>query len=643
MSSFQVLSEPGQGARGQDTRTRAWVVVAHGVSLAMAAALLRVESSLASTSGSMLARTVAVAGVAGAVLVFEATLFLLLGRIAPKRWQGVAATVHAAAFMWLLVDHQYFLATGGRLSAEQAFVALKHFSAATGVAAEGLDRRLPWRMAQAAACLAFGTLVASRRPWMPSVARPMAFRAVAPLAGAALWLGPTAFPAGAADRKAQAERAAAGFGELGAEDYRYEAPRILGVDVARRPNVVLVLLESTRASATGPYQDGKEPSDTPELDAIAAEGIVFDTAYTSVTHTSKALVGVVCGAYPRLEVAVKENEPGGNTLSCLPRLLEELGYRSRFMQSARGDFEDFPSLVANMGFGSAVMREQLGGRGFRRAGYFGMDEFALLDPALDWIRSGEEPFFLTVLTSVAHYPYHTPGVEPLEGRENALANYRRAIRHVDEFLGRFVREVEATAMGETLFVITADHGEAFAEHRVRQHDRVPYEEGTRVPLVLKGPSWLGEPRREGGLRQHFDVLPTVLDALGAEWMGRVPGTSLLDQRGHDVVATSCLETRMCMGIRAGDLKFVYRYGQRPTEVYDLAHDPLEKHDLARSFPKALVRKVEARADALTDAVERYWESAPPPAEPIRAARQAPRSFPGREIVAPVSLQDVDAP
>jgi len=643
VSSFQVLSEPGHGARRRDTRARAWVVVAHGIPLAIAAALLKVESSLASTSGSMLARTFAVAGAVGAVVLVEATLFLLLGRIAPKRWRGVAVAVHAAAFVWLLVDHQYFLATGGRLSAEQAFEALKQFGMATGVAAEGLDQRLPWRLAQAAACLAFGVLVASRPPWLPSVGRPMAFRAAAPLAGAALWLGPSAFPVDAADRKAQAERAAAGFGALGEEDYRYEAPNILGVDVTRRPNLVLVLLESTRASATGPYQEGKEPSDTPELDAIAAQGIVFDAAYTSVTHTSKALVGLVCGAYPRLEVAVKENEPGGNTLVCLPRLLEELGYRSRFMQSARGDFEDFPSLVANMGFGSAVTREQLDGRGFRRAGYFGMDEFALLDPALDWIRSGDEPFFLTVLTSVAHYPYHTPGVEPLEGRENALANYRRAIRHVDEFLGKFVREVEATANGETLFVITADHGEAFAEHRVRQHDRVPYEEGTRVPLVVKGPSWLGEPRRAGGLRQHFDVLPTVLDVLGAEWLGRVPGTSLLEQEGHDVVATSCLETRMCMGIRAGDLKFVYRYGQRPTEVYDLAHDPLEKHDLARSFPKALLRKVEARADALTDAVERYWESAPPSEEPARAARSAPRSFPGRDDVTPASLQALDTP
>ena len=629
--------------RTPDGRLRAWVVIVHGLALAIAAALLRLETSAVTTSGAPLARAADVAGAVGAVAVFEAALLLVLGRFAPRRWRLALAAVHALALAWLLVDHQYFLETGVRVSFEQAWVAAKELGTATGVAATALDRRLPWRLGQAAACFGFAVLVASRRPWMPSVGRPMVLRAGMPLAGAALWLGPSALPLDAADLKAQAERAAAGFSTLGAEDYRYDAPRITGARTTRRPNVVLVVLESTRASSTGPYRAGHEPSDTPFLDAIAAQGVVFDTAYTSVTHTSKAMVGLVCGAYPRLEVAVKENEPGGNTLTCLPELLRDLGYRTRFMQSARGDFENFPGLVENMGFDSWMMREQLGGRRYRRVGYFGMDEFALLDPALAWIRSGDEPFFLTVLTSVAHHPYETPGVKPLEGRENALANYHRAIRHVDDFLGTFVRKVEEAASGETLFVITADHGQAFGEHKVRVHDRVPYEEGTRVPLVMKGPEWLGEPRRVGGLRQHFDVLPTVLEILGAEWEGLVPGTSLFDPKGHDVVATSCQETRMCMGVRAGDLKFVYRYGQSPTEVYDLAHDPLEKRNLARSFPKALLSKVEARADALTDAVERYWESESTTEDAPRAARPRQWRNPGREIGAPVSLQAVDAP
>ncbi|MFO3797271.1 MAG: sulfatase-like hydrolase/transferase, partial [Anaerolineales bacterium] len=119
----------------------------------------------------------------------------------------------------------------------------------------------------------------------------------------------------------------------------YSSPEYVSQEGAR-PNVVLIVLESVRFSVTSPYStDEHFGAITPNLSKIAAEGVVVDRAYTTVPHTSKALVGIFCGQFPRRELAIREAEPDGLPFNCLPRIMSRAGYQTAYFQSADGTYE----------------------------------------------------------------------------------------------------------------------------------------------------------------------------------------------------------------------------------------------------------------------------------------------------------------
>ena len=117
---------------------------------------------------------------------------------------------------------------------------------------------------------------------------------------------------------------------------------------AKRRNVVIILLESTRARSVSVYNPALPT--TPHLVELAKKSIVAERAYAVVPHTSKALVATLCGIEPRLHVSITEARADGIPGKCLPRLLGEYGYRSAFIQPATQRFENRRGIVENMGY-----------------------------------------------------------------------------------------------------------------------------------------------------------------------------------------------------------------------------------------------------------------------------------------------------
>ena len=101
-----------------------------------------------------------------------------------------------------------------------------------------------------------------------------------------------------------------------------------------------------------------------------------------------------------------------------------------------------------------------------------------------------------------------------------------------------------------------------------------------MPLILHGPM-LGAPRVVGGLRQHLDIMPTVLDIAGVRISGKLPGTSLLgDPVGHSEVIAACFYSDYCLNHVAADGgKVLFFHGKRSLEMYDLNADPGERSNL----------------------------------------------------------------
>jgi arylsulfatase A-like enzyme len=374
-----------------------------------------------------------------------------------------------------------------------------------------------------------------------------------------------------------------------------------------RRNVVIVILESTRARSTTPYNEDLDT--TLFLDALSKESLMFERAYAVVPHTSKALVASLCGVPPPLDTAKTESEPGIIPARCLPDLLKERGYSTVFFQSATEDFERRPQLVDNMGFEDFFATEDMSKEGFEETNYFGYEDNIMLAPSREWLEeNGDEPFLATYLTATGHHQYVVPhryGKKRFVEDEE-LNRYLNTMRYQDYFLmNLFAQYADLGLYKDTTFIIFGDHGEGFDEHGLKQHDNTIYDEGLHIPFVIyQAGRWEGGEWIEPAVNE-LDVLPTVADLLGYRIDGGTyPGASMLDPPEHRTLMASCYHVRTCLASIKDDKKYIYNYGNKADEYFDLSEDPQERHNIIEGQSEEKIEALrgdllrwEARVDA----------------------------------------------
>ena len=347
-------------------------------------------------------------------------------------------------------------------------------------------------------------------------------------------------------------------------------------------NVVMVFLESTRARSTTPYN--KDLKTTPFLDELAKESLVAENAYAVVPHTSKALVAGNCGVAPPLDTRNTEAEQKAIPARCLPDLLGEQNYRTAFFQSATEEFERRDQLVDNFGYDDFFPIEKMDEEGFEEVNYFGREDDVMLEPSEKWLKKDkEQPFLATYLTVTAHHDYTVPdryGEKQFSENEE-LNDYLNTVRYQDRFLENLFDQYKKLGLYEdTVFVISGDHGEGFGEHGLRQHDNVIYNEGLRVPLIVHDPRKSQDAGKVDAPVNALDILPTVTGLLGYNIEGGTyPGASVTaPPEGRDLMA-SCYQEHRCLASIKGSKKYIYYYGNKRAEYFDLSKDPLEKRNL----------------------------------------------------------------
>ena len=354
------------------------------------------------------------------------------------------------------------------------------------------------------------------------------------------------------------------------------------LDTQRR-NVVMVFLESTRARSTTPYHEELET--TPFLDELSEKSLMAERAYAVVPHTSKALVASHCGFEPPLDTKKTESEPDILPAKCLPELLKEQGYQSKFFQSATKTFERRTQLVSNLGYDTFIATEGMNKRGFQRANYFGYEDDIMLGPSREWLEENadEGPFMAGYLTVTPHHNYVVPvryGKKTFS-KDETLNKYLNTIRYQDFFLKNLFAQYKALGLyDDTIFIILGDHGEGFGEHYdLKQHDNTIYEEGLHIPFFIHDPR-----RPEGGRIEtpvnQLDILPTVADLLGYRiGGGDYPGTSIFSASEDRTLMASCYHEQTCLASIKNGKKYIYSYGNRGEEYYDLTKDPDERNNL----------------------------------------------------------------
>ncbi len=603
MPKASAQSEHNQAAR------LGTILLVHTVLLALFLVQMRLEKlDWRGVDLTLLQAFQVVAGDVGLLLLVETPWFFTIrSRWGQRLWLWLSFYFLSQLPLYVLsiTGHRYFAETGVIQQGSMVLYMLREFAAAAEVLKAGIDSLLFRLIGVALAIWAVVIVVAWCR-----VALAFAGHLAASLGflvcGAALLFVPAKPPPGAAlfggnwltDLLPHPARTAYQQQEVPTW-VRYSEPRINTMawrisqaeTSASPPHVLLVVIESGRRDLFAAY--GGTAQITPRLDELTRDAARVTDAYVAVSHTSKALVAMHCGMYPTFTMAIPETRPGGVHMGCLPRLLGALGYDSMFFQAA-GNFERRATLLQNLGYRDIfVPTPQTAGTTPRR-GYLGWDEEVLVEPLLEHLRSRKEPTLSTLLTLSTHHPYLIQGSMPREP-QLLRESYEAAARRTDEVIGgALLRAKKEGLLENTILILTGDHGETFGRRPgFRQHDIVPYESVTHVPLFLEGPGI--EPRKTiSGLRSHLDLLPTLLDLLEVPYLAVLPGKNLLTTPGHEFVVSSCWYEDMCMSLRQGNLTFPFFYGVTPLEAYDVAADPLQDHNLIEQISPQVRQQVEER-------------------------------------------------
>jgi arylsulfatase A-like enzyme len=360
-------------------------------------------------------------------------------------------------------------------------------------------------------------------------------------------------------------------------------------------NVVMVVLEGIQYQYTSLADKQNNP--TPYLATLAEQGVEFLNARSSLTHTTKALFALLTGRFPSVSQDIAEAVPAMKPYAGIATILRDnLHYRTAFFQSARGNFESRPGLVHNLGFDKFWARDYLSDPN-SFLGYLACDEFSMLEPISEWVKSSGQPFFLMVLCSVTHDPYEvpewfgTPAKEPLQ-------RYQQAISYTDKFLAALdVELANLNLTDKAILCVVGDHGEAFGEHGLLGHERIAFDEVLRIPFCLRAPFMVDPGLRITEPVSSVDLTPTLLALLGFETetagfdgvnaLGLIPDS-------REVYFSGWMREGPA-GFVKDDRKFIYNPTDKTTCVYNLSSDPLE---LVRiELPEQQAQRIAGEIDA----------------------------------------------
>lgn len=400
---------------------------------------------------------------------------------------------------------------------------------------------------------------------------------------------------------------------------------VTGRDNPRRPDVLVVTLDTTRADRLGFY--GYERDTSPNLDELAAQSMVYDRAYSTSSWTLPAHASLFTGRFPASH-GVRHDPEGPLVLASAVDAPE--GIRARPLPAG---LPTLASILSDAGYatGAAVAGPWLlrvfgFDRGFA---YYddaeiennaGRSATSVTDSAIEWLgRSTESsdedrpPFFLFLNYFDPHAPYlppkgfqraFLPDAQRIRTRApvHARALYDAEILYMDSQIGRLLRFLRENGLFEnTLILITADHGELLGEHDEWGHERFLFEELVKVPFLVK-PASAGASGRSSELVQLVDVLPIVLEAAGLplpdDIQGGIPGMTQRPTLAEVNPMSATSPTGYWRARWDDRMKFVWNdLGER--YLFDLERDPGEHDnlierdpDLARNQEEALIRSFE---------------------------------------------------
>ena len=386
-----------------------------------------------------------------------------------------------------------------------------------------------------------------------------------------------------------------------------------------RPNFIVIMADDLGIGDLGVY--GSSLINTPNLDRMAAEGIVFDSFYASANVCTASRGGLLTGRYPiRLGLVDDVARPTNDihlaeTEITIAEALKGEGYNTAiFGKWHLGSRVEWYPL--NHGFdefyGALHSNDMAPFQLYR-------DNQIIEDPvdqttltqrytseALRFIEQNKDnPFFLYIPHSFPHVPLFV--TEEFEGQSSA-GLYGDVVETIDWSMGQILEKLNELGIDEnTMVIFTSDNGPWFegSSGQFRNRKGTSWEGGLRVPFIARWPSIIPRNQRNSHAAMNIDVLPTILDFAGVSLSTETPpdGRSLrgvlTNSEGSPHDYLYLFNNDRIAAVRSGKWKLVvetfYRTGvpsfDNPNSYYapngllfDLEKDPSETYSFTREYP-----------------------------------------------------------
>jgi arylsulfatase A-like enzyme/predicted Zn-dependent protease len=395
---------------------------------------------------------------------------------------------------------------------------------------------------------------------------------------------------------------------------------------SRTTPVVLISIDTLRSDHLPAY--GYKGVETPNIDSLRADAILYSRAYSHVPLTLPSHVSVLTGMLPN-DVGVHDNVGFrlSDSVPSVPELLKKNGYATGAAVSAfvlrretgiaRG-FDFYDDEVEPLGADKTIGRVQRDGR-------------ETVHSLMKWLDTqSDKPLFAFLHLYEPHTPYTPP--EPYLSRYSN--HYDGEIAYADAIVGELIDHLKQKGIyDKALIILLSDHGEGLNDHGEEEHGIFVYREALQVPLIMKLPHGGKAGATVTTPVQLVDVFPTILERTGTPppANGHRVGRSLLaflDGGPQRQIYSESYYARYHFGW--SDLHSLIdgneHYIRAPQpELYDLAADPAEKRNTFDRNRRAYVR--------LRAAIEPYVREAATPAniDPEEAAKLAALGYLGSTV------------
>jgi len=391
-----------------------------------------------------------------------------------------------------------------------------------------------------------------------------------------------------------------------------------------KPNLLLIAVDALRTDHLSCL--GYKKIETPNIDKIAQEGIIFSNCIAQAPWTLPSFGSMFTSKYPSQHGAERQRiRKSGSSEEkieikdgflyeeniTLAEILKEYAYYTASFQpniSAGSPFGfnqgvnfyfdcyKYKNLILEDAIGY-ITKRKINGLLYPSYKYAGDEKIA--NYIKKWLKiNHDKQFFISTLLFDCH-EYHLK--EKGKKDEYHIPSedlYNDAIKKADDIIGKIYNYLKKIhILDQTIIVLLSDHGEEFSDHGGydrgydydydigKFHAHTLYDELIKIPLIIRYPKKIHKNTRVSQQVRSIDILPTILSLLDISYKGQFEGVDLsknnfCPEENLRAYSESILEGPEKKSIRTNNWKLIYHPASQKFELYNLYHDPKEKINLA---------------------------------------------------------------